>query len=424
MRFILTLCCVIMPVEFPAAGVGSRDIVVIGSKTAAMSYHSSALVGLHYSPKCVCVERVVNFCVLRVTVRMRLSVMLTVFVRIMILCCVTVNLFLPLNQSLPKRTKLNNEYPILQIQKYILLTTQRSGSSWACSMLDWQNSISCGSGSTIDRNTGNRASELLIRYSRIQDEEKRRNITWSRYREDFVKAMLDAQSAAQEEPCITTSSENTALAGSEPSSCVVSGNKTAAVGFKVMYDQIPRQFVGHDGQFARFLKENDIAVLHLVREATALTIASGRNNKEQKGKLHKMHTSNSTEMEAFRAAKPVKWDASFIDQIHELEDKHGYWQKSLVSTPSLRYHHIPYEKLLAVDDRKDQLEQVSAFLFASSSKGGQPVVPVSPKETSLLQLHEPTCSERIANYILLRQKIQGTRTAEACDMLEETFGED
>ena len=72
-------------------------------------------------------------------------------------------------------------------QKYILLSTQRSGSTWVCSLLDLQGYITCGAPNSegIKNTIHKKQSELLIRYSNKID---KNSVTWSSYKSDLDKA--------------------------------------------------------------------------------------------------------------------------------------------------------------------------------------------------------------------------------------------
>ena len=68
-----------------------------------------------------------------------------------------------------------------ECQKYILLTTQRSGSTWTCTLLDAQSGITSG----INMR-GQRQTEPMIAYTN----KKEGVVTWSDYENDLSKAML------------------------------------------------------------------------------------------------------------------------------------------------------------------------------------------------------------------------------------------
>lgn len=267
--------------------------------------------------------------------------------------------------------------------KYILLTTQKSGSTWVCNLLDQQDNISCG-GEFNDR--GFRTSELLMRYSKLRNEKA--SVIWSEYKEDLDNAF---QSVCDDNPSLLT-------------------------GFKLMYDQIPYQFI-QDGHLQTYFKENQVSIIHLVREAKILNIASKYNSNKQKEALGLkfMHSTNSSMIKSFRAAEKMPWDEKTITDILELEKLSAKWQKSVHFMYSVPDHYLSYESLLMEDDRAFQLTQILAFLQILTDMSNTVKV-----NSPLLRLHESTCSDRVENYstLHLHPKLESTGTLLACDMIE------
>lgn len=214
------------------------------------------------------------------------------------------------------------------------------------------------------------------------------NLTWSAYQTNFDKA-LDRGMETQ------------------PTGCCEGGS---AAGFKLMYNQIPPSFVE---QFIEHVINRGIAIVHLVREATVLRIAS---QKQSRSRI--MHTTNSSVVAQTSKVDLMSWDATTISQVRALESQDTSWQRRLAFQPGLRYHHISYENLLSLKSREDKLGQVTAFLkpFHVPLPVGLVLV-----NGTLLQRHNPRCSLRIKNYAKLRSELEGTRTASACDMLEKAF---
>ena len=64
-------------------------------------------------------------------------------------------------------------------QKYILLSTQRSGSTWGCSLLDLQEGITCGAPPITK--FGTKTSELLWHYGPKKHDE----LQWEDYKRSF-----------------------------------------------------------------------------------------------------------------------------------------------------------------------------------------------------------------------------------------------
>lgn len=156
-----------------------------------------------------------------------------------------------------------------------------------------------------------------------------------------------------------------------------------------------------------------IAIVHLVREATVLRIAS-----KNQGRSRIKHTTNSSVAAQTSKVDLMPWDATTISKARALESQDTSWERRLSFRPGLRYRYISYESLLSLKSREDQLWQVTAFLkpFPAPLPAGLVLV-----NATLLQLHNPRCSLRIKNYDELRAELEGTRTASACDMLEKVF---
>jgi len=269
-----------------------------------------------------------------------------------------------------------------RLQKYILFTTQRSGSTWVCQLLNLQPSITCG----IEGR-----SELMISYSRRIEENK--NIQWETYRADFLNAVRDASDVAR---------------GRQSE-----GFSHVAAGFKLMYDQVPQQFMTN---FLCLLEEEEIVVLHLVREAKILKLASKYNNAEQKQMFGGMHTTNVSEAQLYRRAKLLKWDNNTILQILKLEKESAYWEQTLrLSEYMIPVYYVSYEVLLRQQQMMRNIQRIISFLLPDT------IIRLSEVQTntSLLQLHEPSCIERVDQYFTLEEQpiFRDTRTALACKLL-------
>mmetsp|Transcript_18592 Transcript_18592/g.22219 ORF Transcript_18592/g.22219 Transcript_18592/m.22219 type:complete len:85 (-) Transcript_18592:82-336(-) len=78
-----------------------------------------------------------------------------------------------------------------------------------------------------------------------------------------------------------------------------------------------------------------------------------------------------------------------------------------------------YESLLNEEDRLKYINQVTSFL-AKDAKNANTIL----NNGTLLQLHGPVCSDRIENYEKFRMhdKVRGSRSARACDMIQSQFG--
>ena len=303
-------------------------------------------------------------------------------------------------------------------QKFILLTTQRSGSTWTCNLLDLQNGVTCG-GLAIIEGVGRRP-ELLAKYS-VMGEKKREEVQWSEYERDLSNSLYNATIA---DSCggVNEIGDRSIIMPSSPSKKM----NSIAAGFKLMYDQIPSQFITN-GQFTKYLVKQNIAIIHLIREAKILRLASLKNTKEQLTKLNGTpHTINETLANELRHVDLIQWDEKVIEKLREEEDYDEFWKKLMIFTPHLKYYQFNYEKMLLEDDLKDELRQVLTFLFEKRIEKNDDWTELTTSfnlHSKLLQLHETTCSGRVSDYDKFQKRVAGTRTGAACIMLDEIFAE-
>jgi len=279
-------------------------------------------------------------------------------------------------------------------KKYILLTTQRSGSTWTCELLDQQNGLACG----VPRAKVQNKAELLIKYSFKTNDGTISTVEWSTYKQD-----LDA---AFNEVCRT--------------------NPATSIGFKLMYNQIPPQFMA-DGSFESYLKEYGVSILHLVREAKILKLASAYNNRHQKKKLKSMHTKNASIIALYRDTPKMPWTNGTINEMLELEDISVKWQTKIHFMPLVPDYYLSYESLLVEEERREYLRQVFNFLSPATAVEGQQGSMRKDEiqdNSTLLQLHEPLCTDRIERYELFRNQplVHGSRSIAACDLIYYHFG--
>ena len=117
--------------------------------------------------------------------------------------------------------------------RYLLFTTQRSGSTWFCDVLARQPGVQCGVESPGDGKLGqpSRVSEMMIKYSymksRVVEGYNYSTVPWAKWRADS-----EAQWAR-----LTASHER---------------HEIPAIGYKLMYDQVPPRLVN---EFIKYVVE-------------------------------------------------------------------------------------------------------------------------------------------------------------------------
>lgn len=275
-------------------------------------------------------------------------------------------------------------------QRYILLTTQRSGSTWTCTLFDLQNEVTCG-GKQFNEELGRESEIMSKKYSRMSFE-RIESVTWSQYEKDLTAA-------------IQTSINVNDLCHPSSSSTIA-----AAAGFKLMYSQVPPQFI-KSGQIFDYFEKNDIAIIHLVREAKILKIASGKQSVGMPG--GQPHTTDDSVVSKLRKKNEVMtWTNRTVKAIRREEERDSIWKRLLVSKPKLKYHRLVYERMLYREILSSDLADVLMFLNVGHQKSLN-------LDSRLLQLHSAACNGRIDRYKEFRKAIAGTITLEACDMLDQ-----
>ena len=223
---------------------------------------------------------------------------------------------------------LSNDERELCKKKYLLLTTQKSGSTWFCSVLHQQNGISCGGRPVPSLHTP--VSELLIKYSHITHRGGIANVTWQQYQNDLDNAFTE----------------------------VCEYNPATSIGFKIMYDQIPPQFITNK-TLQSYFEDKDVNIIHLVREAKILVLAS----KHDVGERGFHHTTNSSMV---RETSSLNWNEKMIDIMLKMEKTSVEWQFKIHDmAPLVQNYYVAYENILRQEKRKHLVGQIAAFVSGS-----------------------------------------------------------
>jgi len=289
--------------------------------------------------------------------------------------------------------------PSFGTTRYLLLTTQRSGSTWFCSVLNRQPGIACGADKRPNPSKSSRIEdhvvEMMINYSFM----KRRavvvdgymythsNITWAVWRKD-----CEAQFA-------------TLAHGSS--------RETTAIGFKLMYDQVPPRL---RSDFVQYVTENEIKLLHLERQAVLLQVASGRYQ-SKRNQLHEWDPMRAAQSRCSTPRLHVPF-SEIEPQLRQSIEEHRWWKSRLRYAPGVSYEHVTYEELIG-PAAESHLRSVVAFLADPGEEG---VVLRSTKlESDLNLLHQSSCQARIAPELYAKVRAsfgEDSDLVRACTMLD------
>lgn len=180
--------------------------------------------------------------------------------------------------------KTTNIIPSGPVKRGIVLSSQCSGSEWIVSSLNAVPGVTWH-------------LERMIGYSRsfMQDPDWEK-VTWNRYKAQLEEAFEPHKAGAPHESEVTPYDPNQA---------------PVMIGFKLMYDQIPQHL---RLQFAQWLEENQVYVIHLRRKCAALQFASQMDKWMHKYRHQnkKDHVYSKEEAEAL--AKTKDWQITLEDR--------------------------------------------------------------------------------------------------------------
>ena len=163
-----------------------------------------------------------------------------------------------------------------------------------------------------------------------------------------------------------------------------------------------------------YLAKKNVSVVHLVREASVLRLASMAVAQS----ANTWHSADAAAAAKEKAkSTPMSWGNQIRLEVTELERENDAWQQAFLAHPGIRYHYLRYEDLLSSELCDPAISGVAAFLGTSVSGSG--CAKSNGGGHSLKKLHSTTCSSRMANYEELRAELNGTKTAAACDYLED-----
>lgn len=267
-----------------------------------------------------------------------------------------------------------------------------------CNLLENIQGIRCGL-EINERNPGRPApTELMITYSPMKKKAMLTsngeyysydNITFERWKSDYDIGMSKINSTAMDH----------------------------ALGFKLMYDQVPPR-IHHE--FVNFLAHENVYVLHLVREATLQKYASA---KQHQGLWHAITAEQAA---IIRRSPKIQDDPSRIVKQVLIYDEHiSYWRDKLSRHPDVQYFEFTYESLQMPKRRASVLRLLQAYLIPDSSRFMNIDLPVEYQST-LYKLHSSRCVDRFENYekIMNRLRHSNSPSYAACRMLDKLAEEE
>jgi LPS sulfotransferase NodH len=157
-------------------------------------------------------------------------------------------------------------------QRFLLFTTQRSGSFWTEQLLDSSPAIHC-------------ADELILTYTRARGLPDTFQGSWTEWVRIAEGAFVDAENSSE--------------------------NGTEAIGFKLMYNQVHAARLIPDNMslpFRAWLINRRIKVVHLAREASLLQYASTQEVRAREVRVYHTHNSSLRHLarvELAAASRPI-----------------------------------------------------------------------------------------------------------------------
>lgn len=196
------------------------------------------------------------------------------------------------------------------------------------------------------------------------------------------------------------------------------GKKIA--GFKLMYDQVkgPGQVINGthlpDGWFQEYLHTRKVRIVHLVREAVILNLASSFQTAANAKQLNlngsnTHHTADPKSVAARGHTEKFPFTDQHLPLLHAKEREHVHWLHFLRRT-GLPYHYLSYEDLMS--HRRDILVHMALQFL-----GVRNMVSYPKLHGGFLRIHKFDCEGRIANFKKVKRLLHGTMSARACRIL-------
>eukprot|EP00438_Fugacium_kawagutii_P004770 Skav203107 [mRNA] locus=scaffold447:359945:360919:+ [translate_table: standard] len=277
------------------------------------------------------------------------------------------------------RTQVEEENPCT---KFFLVTTYRSGSGWLCDALSHHPELWCPI-----------PAELLWDFAFVNSTDESTSERWmSRADQSFDKVCREANSR---------------------------GKRIA--GFKLMYDHVKGPGRDVNGVylpgawFQDYLETRNVRILHLVREAAILSMASNEQSRQGAQRLHikpvfTFHTKKPNISAALMKDAMVQFGEHRVQELLKHERRTMAWWDFLQLT-GVPYHFVRYEDLIS---KKQNVSAYMIFQFL----GIKNRVPYPKFQGDFLRTHNHKCEDRVANFDTVKPLIQGTMSERACGELQ------
>ena len=177
--------------------------------------------------------------------------------------------------------------------------------------------------------------------------------------------------------------------------------------YKIMWNQIPTSFMP---KVLEWLRRSDAGIIHLVRRNSLLSLVSSLQTAEEiktgKRRGHHVHSASNASKIAAQAQKVYvepKKARKFTQTLEAQAQNMMCWAASLGSK---RYIRVTYEDLLR--DAYSQFSLLWRFM------GLRPVKSTTTTERTFYRVHSTSCADRISNYNEVLTALSGSASFEEC----------
>jgi len=290
--------------------------------------------------------------------------------------------------------------------RFLVLSSQRSGSTWLCSQID--SSLAghyCGAGSNNSLMIEAYMNSTQAQLRAVGGELKVHRL--GPLNQEMMRALKGISWANESSAgSVARQAENaySTLGRLYP--------QARALGFKLMYNHVgePACRLGRPSAnrtsnvvwvmpLVKFLQQRGVRVIHLVRETAVLQLAS---------QLAGRHSTTD---------KPVTFTAKDLATVRALEDEAGCWHELLSAHLAARqYQRITYESLLPGDSMTVFLQRSCEWIGAGGTDLS--ICRMVASRNTTVVLHASGCQARIANWHQISNQLNGSTSVQACARLD------